>query len=87
MIRLMVNAYINMNPNFKLEGLSLEDCVASEAASLEEYRSQILLKDKEYARTLVIALTPLVLRVQLRVVMLEAQEKSKVIKKVEQDVD
>jgi hypothetical protein len=70
-MRHLVSSFLSANSNLKLDSIDVQESIASEAASLEEYQERIILKEREEARKLIIAVTPLVLQLELQVVVLD----------------
>jgi len=71
MLRWMVYNFLQNNKTAKIHEFDIEECILSDASSLKEYLTEIVLKEREEARTLIIAIAPIVLRINLQVALFD----------------
>ncbi len=64
---------MTMNPDLQIEGLRLDVMVNVNDKSLEAYINDTVLRNYESAQTLVIQITPFVLRMQVKIAVLDFQ--------------
>ena len=79
-LRRTVANFLLLNSDLHVNGLSLRDSVQSEYfPSFQKWIEEVVLKDKEDARSGILAVIPLVLRISLVYVFLDSSDKTKVI--------
>lgn len=71
MLRRMIHTFISLNKSIKLQDINIQEGIQPDAKSIEEYLENIVLKEREEARTIIIVITPLVLRISLEVILLD----------------
>lgn len=72
----MIANYLDLNADLAIQGLLPKDVVAGEARSLEEYVTNVVLPMGELAKSLVLLVTPIVLRIQLAVRVFDTNDSS-----------
>lgn len=71
-MRIAVGNFIKLNPDVKINGMALNEAVLfGDNILLDEFKENIVLQNNEDARTVVFAIAPVVLRIQIDIVVLQ----------------
>lgn len=72
-LRFLCYNFLKVNPEFDLNGISVETALQGEYANLTEYMENVVIANYEEAKTLILAILPIVLRHPINILVVDMQ--------------